>query len=444
MKKYYLIVFVYFIVFCGFLTARAFETNCHELKIVNNYTSKKDEFIDFINESKESKQLDILAYIFNLDSFGQQAIKELIKLAIYDGVQVRILLDGIGPGINHPIDSETINILKQLGVEIKIFNPKSKITKLSNRMHDKLILNGKQALIGSSSWWDPSLYFIETDIIFSGSEVVKANNHFQEFWNSKYSVSYFDNSNKVISKDEFLDTENFKLQNSVIYSFLNNIRFFDDNILPLKFDQFKFSNKCIQLEYVYDNPKKNFADGTSKRIIELIKGAKSSITLINPYVILPDNVKKILVNKVSADNIKFTILTSNINMMSSELSSIGIEYAKDLMFFNSINTTLYELNRNTLLHSKMIMIDDEFLFIGSFNFDNLSFNSNTENGVIIDLKGAPEVLEYLKYYMSRIVQNSNLILNKGAVYINDVSRCETELNCSLIQKMISPIIRGYL
>jgi phosphatidylserine/phosphatidylglycerophosphate/cardiolipin synthase-like enzyme len=104
------------------------------------------------------------------------------------GVDVKLIIDGIGPGPFLPISRKVFNILIAAGVEVRIFHSKKRhFHKLPKRMHEKIVLADDVAVIGSSSIWQPSFYchLWEADAVLQGDVLLDIEEDFMSIWRSK-------------------------------------------------------------------------------------------------------------------------------------------------------------------------------------------------------------------------------------------------------------------
>lgn len=123
------------------------------------------------------------------------------------------------------------------------------------------------------------------------------------------------------------------------------------------------------------------------KVIPLIKNAKHSIKIVMfdwrwypdyiEYPIQQFNVALLQAHKIG---VKVSAIT-NFKDIADRLQKLGMK-SKHLV-------------RNRLVHTKLMIIDDEIAIIGSHNFTNNAFSHNFEISVIVDEKSEIERLTKL-------------------------------------------------
>lgn len=417
--------------------------------------------LDMVDRVVAPQKIQIMAYILNHDVIGIELLQHLIK-ASQRGIAVQLLVDGIGPGANLPISNELIAAIHTLApqFEIKIFNPKYKLFQIHHRMHDKLFLVGDLAVIGSSSTWEPSVRgtLIEKDILVRGrnqdeDSVLNAmHKHFDEFWKASQSKvqkplqtmamkSVYDGFGANKLDPEKIDHYLGQLRNDALSTTIADV---GESLLDLA----QHSVFCPRLTYIRDTPRKS-PGGSCEKILAFMAAAKEEIVIVSPYMILVPEVRSLLTSKIKNDHVRVVLITTSISTMAQEFPPIGKAYGDDLpgLARDGFNVREYSgPDGDQMLHAKMIRVDGQTFFVGSFNFDPLSATNNTENGLWIETDGAVTNLfiQKLNGEIEDYLASAQLIVDgEGRLVVKDPHRCD-RVNCSNILRMITPFVRNML
>jgi putative cardiolipin synthase len=366
--------------------------------------------IDLIRNARS--RILIAQYIFNTDSVGETILAELIRAKREQNLDIRIIIDGIGPGVTLPFDDQMFSSLEKNGIQVRIFNPKIYLNRLRNRMHDKLFIVDDTMILGSSSLWEPSRSHIqELDAETYGVLTEEAARHFDEFW--KYS--------KIAANQRGDAPETAPISGSHRYDNLTS--HFDPNFVYEK--TFSEVKNCT---YVYDSPtnKKN----TYESVRLMLQTARHEITVVTAYPYFSDELKEILKEK-KANGLKVEVITTSFTTSGHEHISMKEAFRTQIPFFQNSKIDLYI--SDDFVHQKMIVVDNSKFFIGSFNFDVLGSFDNTENGLIFELDtgnaSGQSLYTGIKLLIDRIKKTSNAFL-RGQIDNDDPWACSSML-CSL-------------
>jgi putative cardiolipin synthase len=143
---------------------------------------------------------------------------------------------------------------------------------------------------------------------------------------------------------------------------------------------------------------------STNQLIKAVKSARESILIQSPYLIMPEGGIELfeeLVNRGVRIRISTNSLASTDNIQAfsgyqgqrKDLLRAGVELY-EFMDEPSIRTELIDryprIAENDpvfALHAKSMVIDDEKVFIGTFNLDPRSANLNTEVGMFVESRG---------------------------------------------------------
>ena len=142
---------------------------------------------------------------------------------------------------------------------------------------------------------------------------------------------------------------------------------------------------------------------STRRLIDAVKNARESILIQSPYLIMPEGGIELfgeLVDRGVRIRISTNSLASTDNIQAfsgyqgqrQDLLLAGVELF-EYMDEPSIRTELIDRYPRIAdndpvfaIHAKSMVIDDETVFIGTFNLDPRSANLNTEVGLLVDSK----------------------------------------------------------
>jgi putative cardiolipin synthase len=378
-----------------------------------------------------TRSIDVQYFIWSTDNVGTLAAEYLLRAA-ERGVAVRVIVDDT---LIEAEDRTLLLLSAHPNLQIRIYNPNltigvswwqrlvnavSEFRDVNQRMHDKTaIFDGVAGITGGRNMadeyfdYDQEYNFRDRDILLLGLAVTDMSANFEEFWESEFAVpveTILDDSEEYISKAELdifvqelhayaQDTANFELQVQEAISMAAG--FFPELLKAMRWQEVIF---------ISDVPGKNDGESglqgggeTTNRLISAVKSAEDSILIQSPYLILPEGGIELFAELVergvrirvstnslaSTDNIP---AFSGYHGQRTELLEAGVE----LFEFKpdpGVRETLIERYPSIAssdavfaLHAKSMVIDDEIVFIGTFNLDPRSANLNTEVGALIKSK----------------------------------------------------------
>lgn len=334
------------------------------IKIIDD---NSELFYHTINLIRCAKQyINIQCFIINFNGFWTRFIfAELIKKA-NEGVKIRLIYDWVG--IHKRIKQNTLNWLRKYGIEVACFNPKG-ITKFkattNYRIHSKfIIVDNKICMYGGSNLSDEYLsmsfnqpHWQDLNFIIHGPIVTTMNITFINYW------------------------INFTKKPKNKYS---NQNMYNDTSLILAKKKFNHNNSLSQL-LVFDPNYNEFI--LEKVFCNLVYNAKKSIKILTPYFCMPPsfiNALRFCHNK----KIDIQLIAHNKNQRYVQM--INRENYSQL-----INWGIKVYEYDGYLHSKCVIIDDEYALVGSCNFDYRSIYMSFESAIIV----------YDKQIISKLIQN---------------------------------------
>ena len=374
-----------------------------------------------IDHAKSS--LNVQYYIYKDDSIGNLISIHLVKAA-ERGVRVRILLDDINTAGK---DEKLSNLATHPNIELRLFNPNIfrdslrnlallfNINSLGKRMHNKtLIADGSAAIIGGRNIGDDyfiidtETLFLDYDALIIGKAVPEIARSFDIYWNSEESVPASEiliKNHKKASYEEvraYLVSELKKFERSPLHQ----------TIIRSTFNQKRLQNKLMltvadSTAFYYDPPSKVSRDenenkhNISHQISSDMSRVKKQAIIISPYFIPSDKLMQEFKSLRDRD-VEVTVVTNSLS--STDVFAVYGGYKDYMEPLLKMGVKIYELKGNSLkklakkkkkkiqnppkisLHTKMIILDDDELNIGSANIDPRSNKLNTELVMFIDSK----------------------------------------------------------
>jgi len=410
------------------------------------------------------KTLDIQYYIWRNDLTGTLMMHSL-KQAADRGVRVRVLLDD-SAGVGFDKILATLNAHEN--IEVRLFNPLAirfprwinyvvDFRRVNRRMHNKtFIADNQAAIIGGRNIGDEyfgaaqNFLFSDMDVVAVGPVVHDVSTDFDSYWNSEsaYPVA----SLLPPAPPDALE----KLRSRAVATTADpKARAFVDAMRQSNLVE-ELVNGNIDLVWapvrmLSDDPAKVLGqaseeNGVAAELGRILDQPTSHIELISSYFVPTRTGTRALVN-LANQGIDIRILTNS--LAATDVAAVHAGYAKHRKPLLKAGITLYEMrpqpdtsqpvNRtgkhkkprkrrkaafrtwrwglggvpsgygpfgsaNASLHAKTLSIDDQKVFVGSFNFDPRSARLNTELGFVID---SPELSrDITRTFMDQVPQTS--------------------------------------
>ncbi len=332
----------------------------------------EDKLQSLMNDLENAKSsINMEYYIFANDSTGKKVVNLLIKKA-KEGVKVRFIYDSVG---SRKAPRRFFRKMKKAGVEIaEFFPPFAHIRlinlKLNYRNHKKIVvIDGKIAYTGGMNIRDDHMGkskklspWRDAHIRIEGPGVYPLQNIFLNDW-------------------RYIKKENYSPQ-----------KYIKDGLFPLP-----ENNGDTYLQVVVSGPDSP-VQNIKEVFIKLITNAKESVLIQTPYFV-PDEAFISALRIALASGVKVKIMIPS-KPDYRTVFWVSISYLKEFVELG-VDVYLYE----GFMHSKVIVVDDDKLSIGSCNLDNRSFGLNFEDTVILYSKELNA--QYRKYYADDIAHSLN-------------------------------------
>jgi putative cardiolipin synthase len=366
--------------------------------------------------------LDLQYYILHEDATTQLLLYRALRAA-QRGVRVRLLIDDLYAGGR---DLELSAFAAQPNIEVRVFNPfqdrgkpgLSRLleyfgdaTRLNRRMHNKLwIADNAAAIVGGRNLGDEyfdahgEVNFSDLDVLAAGPIVRDISRSFDQYWNSEWAVpiqafaSTAPDPQQVAEFKRALEMRLEGFRNTEYAQALRELRL-GPRLLAEQLPLTPAPAKAF-----YDEPMKLSAEGgveSSSRIFKslrpIMEAAKREVIMVSPYFIPSENGIAIL-GTLARRGVRVRVLTNS--LASTDVPVVHAGYARLRARLLAAGVELYEARpdpppdaghrRHTgassgaSLHAKAIMVDGEFVLVGSMNVDPRSRASNTEVALMIE------------------------------------------------------------
>jgi putative cardiolipin synthase len=340
-------------------------------------------------------------------------------------------------------------------IEIRIFNPLSNrdwfrniellinLDRAGRRMHNKaFIADNASAIIGGRNIGDEyfdarnNLNFVDLDLLTVGPIVGDITKSFDDYWGSHWATPIESLSKtRVVRKQLMTLRSNLKDK----WHRAKNTEYFQ----ALKHAEFtqKIINKQVDFIWAeanlfYDRPEK-INDDTLNQTVHIgpqampyFERANCELLIATPYFVPGNKGLNWLKNKKD-QGIEITILTNS--LAATDVIAVHAGYKKYRKQLLASNINLHELkptaqptlsktnkliegSRHASLHAKYMVVDQQYVFVGSANIDPRSELLNTEIGIMVNSKAlAKQTVELFKKstspdssYQLRLNKENNL------------------------------------
>jgi len=394
------------------------------------------------------KSLDLQYYIWKHDTTGKILYQKILEAADR-GVRIRLLLDDY---VTVGKDSFLHTIDANPNIEIRLFNPfahrgnrisdfLSDGRRVNRRMHNKTLIADNQAVvlggrnIGNEYFdADEEISLTDIDVIAVGPVVDEVSKQFDLYWNSKwaYPVSAF--PGKELIDEEVV--QNLKQQLKLHLEQNRETEYaksFLTTLSGLKDLTFSWGTWI----FFYDQPSKIEAKEVeplthmAPRLKLKLDKTTKALNIVSPYFVPGDTFSDYLIELVNR-GVRVRVITNSLASTNVKIVHAGyIRYRKKLV---RGGVEIYEFkpqkgvqenlkkgqikwgdSSQALLHGKLISVDDQYLFVGSFNMDARSVVLNTEMGIYFESpQYAQEIAESIdkqamvKAYRVMLTDNDSL------------------------------------
>ena len=368
------------------------------------------------------RSLDIQYYIWNADLTGKMIAAEVLRAA-ERGVKVRVLVDDIDARAKH--DLFQVADLHD-NIEVRIFNPFysrsgwfGQLTewlirgrRLNRRMHNKAwIVDNRVAIVGGRNIGDEYFgasdhsNFADLDVVLAGPIVGEISASFDDYWNNPNAVPVDRFERKppppgaleqlVEDAREYRRTASESPYIVALQDLQKRTELLAAQPPPLK---------VREVELLVDDPAKigvELAEGESSEVmaglLRILKKAEREVLIVSAYFVPGEEGTRGFA-ELEKRGVRVIVHTNSLAATDVAAVHTGyMRYRKDLL---RAGVELYETkwiagsesgrrqisvtgSSGASLHTKAIVVDDRWVYIGSMNIDPRA-NLNTEMGVLIE------------------------------------------------------------
>lgn len=345
----------------------------------------------------DNKQMDVLTFTLAEDSVGFSLLAAALEV-VEKGGRPRIGFDAfsskVSPELHAYMREKGIDLrsyrplkstLKSFKMWMKLLLPSNMAAFLNMRTHDKVFITKHGVVLGSSNYskyyyilgkkdtpdkkerhemWS----FLDREILVQGPGELEAREEFEGKWKA---TDFWSEGEKVELTDEI---------RAKYDALINKQREFIKSVHGSK-DLGNFV-KADGLDYVTDVMLKNKKKkNIHHQLMEMLRSAQNEIVIENPYVLLTDDVYKLLLEK-RKQGVRIKIYTNKAG--GSDEGDVGQQFKLDM---RNLENAGFEVMLNEsfyIFHGKVVVVDNKKIYWGSYNFDPRSRNFNSENGIFFE------------------------------------------------------------
>lgn len=375
-----------------------------------------------------TRSIDVQYFIWSTDNIGTLAAEQLLTAA-ERGVNVRVIVDDFlidadevtlaALAANENVDIRIYNPNISLGQSIfsRLVNALTRFRDVNQRMHDKTaIFDGIAGITGGRNMadeyfdHDPDYNFRDRDVLVVGAAVRDMQENFNEFWDSEFAVPVEDVLDGRIGELTAAAVQRYTQE---LHAYAADPENFEPQIraaiaeMPVHFPRLLDEIRWGDAVFVNDVPGKNdgsagLAGGgeSTAILVDQVRNARSSVLIQSPYLVMPKGGIELFAALVKA-GVRIRISTNSLASTDNIPAFSGYHRQRRRLLLAGVE--LYEYrphpaiqaelvdrypalaarNPQFALHAKSMVIDDELVYIGTFNLDPRSANLNTEVGILI-------------------------------------------------------------
>ena len=362
------------------------------------------------------ESIDLQTFIWDLDGSGA-AIKQHLLDAAGRGVFVRVLVDD---SFILDADQELLDIDRHPGIELKVFNPYKRRSshaalretlnlgefhRLDHRMHNKvMVTDNRVAVLGGRNLadhyfgYDENDNFRDMEVVAGGPIVHELADGFDLYWNNDWSFPVAavmeqrsgPGSPEPVSVDDSWLPEMHQEQSAQELL---------DDWIRLAGSAHAGTARLLLDAPPTDNPAApaQAPVQVGQQLVDLIDAATREVWLISAYLI-PTLELEQAIQRARERGVEVRILTNSIN--SNNHLTAHSAYRKHVRHLVEMGVDVHEVrvdaedrdlyiespveDKSLCLHAKVMLFDDDQVFIGSANLDPRSLHINTEMGLLIE------------------------------------------------------------
>ncbi|MDB5917380.1 MAG: hypothetical protein JWR40_1614 [Massilia sp.] len=370
------------------------------------------------------RSLDVQYYIWHNDITGALLFGAL-RAAAERGVRVRLLLDDNGTA---GLDDTLALLDAHTNIEVRLYNPfvlrgvrilgyLTDFSRLNRRMHNKsFTVDGQATIVGGRNIGDEyfgaagDVLFSDLDVMAIGPAVKEVSHDFDRYWNS---ASAYPASSLLAAPDGDSAAAVTRAQATIEQT--PTARAYRVTLRDSSFVA-QMRSRSLPFEWatarlVSDDPAKTLSRASDAsrlmpQLRDLVGAPARSLDLVSAYFV-PGDTGTAAFSKLAKSGVAVRVLTNSLE--ATDVPAVHAGYAKSRKPLLAAGVKLYELratwqpddrrrragraggsvggslgSSSSSLHTKTFAVDNQQVFVGSFNFDPRSARLNTEMGFVID------------------------------------------------------------
>ena len=190
-------------------------------------------------------------------------------------------------------------------------------------------------------------------------------------------------------------------------------------------------------DFVCDSKKANGA--IAPVILGLIRQARHSVEIESPYFAISKELKSVLL-EAAHRGVHIRVLTNS--LQSTNHTTVHAGFANERRWMLKAGIKIYEFQGPNMIHAKSMVIDRRIAMVGSYNFDRLSEQRNSEVAIVVtDCKFANQVSESISAYRSQATE-----IHRGNLFRYEARQTDAtkeELHRFQRLRLVAPFIERY-
>ena len=369
--------------------------------------------LKLIDVAQES--IDLQYFLMKDDFIGEVFTAKLLEAADR-GVRIRFLLDDI---FTTTKDAKLVLLNQHPHIEVRLFNPISRrgfkslnfladFKQANRRMHNKsFTVDGAIAVVGGRNIaneyfaLNKGAEFFDFDLLTIGPIVSEIAKSFDEYWNYKKSLSVSDLDK--LPSEASVESMRQKVADMMQREGLALSKKIEKTGLAQALAVAGVKPFIGPSVLMYDYPSKLATDESEfpeqltlvGNLVEALSAAQEKIVIVTPYFI-PRKRALEFFSELIARGVEVEVITNSLS--STNHDPVHAHYAKYRKRLLKAGVQLYETRKDaaqrfdssvpknitSTLHTKLIFIDNRYVFVGSLNLDPRSVVINAEMGILID------------------------------------------------------------
>lgn len=359
--------------------------------------------------------IDLQTFLWSLDTVGALMLDHLVRAADR-GVRVRILVDD---SFLSGEDGLVMALHEHPDIEYRIFNPfkrraggivtrqllnLAEFHRLDHRMHNKaMIVDNRIAIVGGRNLADEyfglhtEANFRDMELMVGGPTVSSIAQEFDDYWNDRWTFDIDDISHvkalpadlararRVAEPTEHIHAE--ETASERLLEWRSAVAGAFGGKVELHFDE--------PPETRPDSPEDAPVE-VANELVALFDDATESIVIVSAYLIPTPNLEG-AIKRAGERGVEVRILTNSIR--SNNHLAAHSAYRNHVHTLMNHGAELHEVrvdardrprymlpptdSKSLALHAKLLIIDDDQVFVGSANLDPRSLRINTEMGLLV-------------------------------------------------------------